>query len=98
MVGMYNSESTFLNKTYKSARIKAQKGNLQVVFENIPKGMYAISLYHDTDTNEELNTFWGIPTEPYGISNNAKGMFGPPKWENAKFNVVNTITEQSIKL
>ena len=32
------------------------------------------------DTN-----FLGIPKEPIGISNNAKGFMGPPKYKDAKF-------------
>ena len=28
---------------------------------------------------------FGIPEEPYGISNNAINKFGPPKWKKAKF-------------
>jgi uncharacterized protein (DUF2141 family) len=28
---------------------------------------------------------FGIPKEPYGFSNNAKGFMGPPSFEDAKF-------------
>jgi uncharacterized protein (DUF2141 family) len=26
-----------------------------------------------------------MPNEPYGFSNNAKGNFGPPTWDDIKF-------------
>lgn len=97
-VGLYNSKSSFLNTPYRSTSIQAKTGSVQVIFKNVPKGVYAISLYHDKDNNNELNTFFKIPTEPYGISNNAKGKFGPPNWEEAKFSVLDKDTAQPIQL
>ncbi|WP_394700395.1 DUF2141 domain-containing protein [uncultured Bacteroides sp.] len=32
---------------------------------------------------------FGIPTEKYGFSNNAKGRMGPPSFEQAKFELKN---------
>ena len=56
------------------------------IFEKIPFGEYAIKIYHDEDSDNELNTnFLGMPTEEYGFSNNARGSFGPASWEDAKF-------------
>ncbi|WP_103070028.1 DUF2141 domain-containing protein [Aquimarina sediminis] len=97
-VGLYDNKANFLNKTYRATNVKAKKGSVQVVFKNVPVGVYAISLYHDADNNKELNTLFGIPTESYGTSNNAKGMFGPPKWEDAKFRINNKEIVQSISL
>ncbi len=98
LVGLYKNEKDFLNKTYKGTKIKANKEGVQVTFKNIEPGTYAISLYHDKDDNNEMNTFLGIPTEPYGVSNNAKGQFGPPQWEEAKFKVSGQKTIQNISL
>lgn len=97
-VGLYNNKDNFLNKTYRSISTNAKTGNVQVIFKNVPKGEYAISLYHDADNNRELNTFLSIPTEPYGVSNNAKGRFVPPQWEDAKFTISDKTIVQSIKL
>ncbi len=99
MIGLYNTENSFLNKPYKSISIKAKKGVLKAFLKNIPAGEYAISLYHDKNGNNELDTnFFGIPKEPYGTSNNAKGRFGPPKWVDAKFSVSEKTVVQSIAL
>tara|TARA_R110002094_G_scaffold108874_1_gene106682 strand:- start:31 stop:444 length:414 start_codon:yes stop_codon:yes gene_type:complete len=87
-VGLYNEESTFLDKTYKSlsSEISNQKAN--VTFNDVPDGIYAISSFHDADDDRELKMFLGmVPLETYGCSNGAKGYFGPPKWEDAKFEV-----------
>lgn len=56
------------------------------IIEDIPFGEYAVKAFHDEDANDMLNTnFLGIPNEDYGFSNNARGMFGPPSWNAAKF-------------
>ena len=57
-----------------------------MTFENIPEGTYAVSIFHDENNNDKLDSnFIGIPKEDYGCSNNAKGFMGPPKWKDAKF-------------
>ncbi len=59
-----------------------------LVFRNLPPGDYAISAFHDADGNGELNvTLLGIPTEGYGFSNNARGLFGPPGFDDAAFTI-----------
>lgn len=54
------------------------------VFNNLTPGRYAVSAYQDINSNEKLDkNLVGIPQEPYGFSNNAKGFMGPPKFESA---------------
>lgn len=53
-------------------------------FLGIPPGTYAISVFHDENSNGRLDTnFLGIPREGVGASNNARGHFGPPKFHDA---------------
>ena len=55
-------------------------------FQGIPPGTYAVSVFHDENSNGKLDTnFMGIPREGVGASNNAKGRFGPPKFSAAAF-------------
>jgi uncharacterized protein (DUF2141 family) len=55
-----------------------------VVFNNLEAGRYAIILFHDENGNGRLDkNFWGVPTEPYGFSNDAGGFLGPPKFDDA---------------
>ena len=76
-----NHKSPFIGKT-----IPINNNNAVIVFEDLPEGEYAIKAFHDEDANDDLNTnILGIPVEDYGFSNNARGMFGPPSWEDAKF-------------
>ncbi|RZS93346.1 DUF2141 domain-containing protein [Aquimarina brevivitae] len=98
-IGLYNDEATYLKKIVQSKKPEANATSVTVTFNDLPKGDYGISLYHDEDRNGELNTnFIGIPSEPYAFSNNATGMFGPAKWEDVKFTVGDTPTVQSITL
>lgn len=89
-IGLYNTEGSFLENEYKGGKVAINDRKAVLTFKDIPDGIYAISVFHDEDGNGELTTnFLGIPKESYGASNNAKGTFGPPKWENAKFEVGN---------
>jgi uncharacterized protein (DUF2141 family) len=55
-------------------------------FGGVAPGTYAVSVFHDENSNGRLDTnFMGIPREGVGASNNAKGHFGPPKFEAASF-------------
>ena len=68
------------------ANSKISHGQPVCDFPNIPSGTYAVSVFHDENSNGKLDTnFVGIPREGVGASNNAKGHFGPPKFSAAAF-------------
>ena len=59
-----------------------------VTFESVPPGPFAIAVFHDADRDFELDTNWlGIPTEKWGVSNDAAGWLGPPKFSQAELTV-----------
>ncbi len=99
-IGLYNAENSFLENEYKGEIVEIKNKKAVLVFKDIPDGTYAVSVFHDEDGNGKLTTgFLGIPKERYGASNNAKGVFGPPKWDNAKFEVRNgELVKQTISL
>lgn len=85
-VALYNSKETFLKKGFKGDIIPIKEKKATVVFKDIPSGTYAISTFHDENNNQKMDTrIFGIPKEPIGISNDAKGFMGPPKFKDAKF-------------
>ena len=60
----------------------------RVVIPNVAAGRYAIQVMHDRNANGKLDTnIVGIPTEPYGFSNDAAANFGPPDFADAAFQV-----------
>ena len=89
-LALYNSEDTFLksSKTTKGTNAIVKDGKAIAYFKGLKKGEYAVSLFHDENDNGKMDTkIFGIPKEPYGFSNNAKGFMGPPKFKDAKFTV-----------
>lgn len=94
MIGVYNSEGTFLKKTYKGRVATIKNNKATTTFTDLPVGEYAVSVYHDENNNQKLDVnFMGIPKEKYASSNGAKGFMGPPKYVDAHFKITanNTI-------
>lgn len=86
-VAIYDNDKDFLKKEKSGRFVPAKKGMVEVVFENLPAGGYALSVMHDSNKNGQLDTnLLGIPKEGFGFSNNAMGTFGPPTFEKAKIN------------
>jgi uncharacterized protein (DUF2141 family) len=54
-------------------------------FKNVPAGPFAVSVFHDEDADRELDTgLFGIPSEDYGFSRDARSSFGPPSFDDAR--------------
>ena len=70
----------------RSAFVEPENQRAVWTFGDLPFGEYALRLFHDENGNEKLDTNWvGMPKERYGFSNDARGKFGPPGYEAAKF-------------
>lgn len=83
-VALFNTAADFPKKLFKGEVTEAKQGTVTVVFKGIPEGNYAFSAFQDINGNEKLDTnAVGKPTEPYGFSNNARGLFGPPSFDDA---------------
>ncbi len=83
---LFDSEGDFLNDGNQLIKKVNKKGEISVTFKNVEEGTYAISVIHDQNESGDLDTgLFGIPTEPYGFSNDAKGSFGPPSYADSKF-------------
>ena len=62
-------------------------------------GLFAMAIYHDRNANGNFDkTGLGLPAEPWGLSNNPRGLFGPPKVERTLFEVSAEGAEVEIKL
>ena len=81
----------------QGADIDPQTLSAQVVFADLPAGVYAVSVFHDENMNEKLDkNFMGVPKEGYGASNNPKKKMGPPNFDDSKFQLSGT--EQSVEI
>jgi uncharacterized protein (DUF2141 family) len=87
VVELYNNDKDFMKRPVKAQTLKASAGSMDFLFE-IPDGIYAVMIYQDLNENKELDRrIIGIPKEPYGLSNNFTPHFGPPKFDDCKFNL-----------
>ena len=87
-IGLFDSKESYSSgeKPFRGFLVAINDKKAEYTFGDIPYGTYAIKLYHDKNGNGKLDTnFMRIPKEPYGFSNNARGKFGPTKWDGAKF-------------
>ena len=67
----------------------------RAIFKNIEVGDYAVAVFHDKNNDNDLNrNGFGIPTEGFGFSNNPRIIFGPPKFNKAKFKVTEGETKE----
>ena len=74
------------DKAVAHAKALISQGHSACEFPGVPSGRYAVSVFHDENSNGKMDTnFMGIPREGVGASNNARGHFGPPKFDDAVF-------------
>ena len=87
LCALFSSAIDFPKRTDKAvahARSDISHGHAFCDFSGIASGTYAVSVFHDENSNSKMDTnLMGIPREGVGASNNAKGHFGPPKFETA---------------
>ena len=57
-------------------------------YSDVPEGSYAVSIGHDLNGNKRVDTnFVGLPTEQWGVSNNARPSLRAPRFDEAMFKV-----------
>jgi uncharacterized protein (DUF2141 family) len=98
LVAVYDRSAYFMddNKArFKQVYPVQQTGNLTIRVPNMSKGDYAVSCYHDQNSNQHLDkNLLGIPVEPYGFSNNARPKLRAPSWNEAKCLISGTAGQQ----
>jgi uncharacterized protein (DUF2141 family) len=73
-------------KALAHAKAGISHGRSVCEFPGVVPGRYAVSVFHDENSNGKMDTnFMGIPREGVGASNNARGHLGPPKFGDAAF-------------
>jgi len=85
---LFDAEANWL-KQGEVKKVTIDKKEVVVIeFNNVPDGTYAVSVIHDENSNGNLDTNgFGMPVESYGFSNDARGMFGPPDFDESKFEI-----------
>jgi len=89
-ISLYNKDGTIPDKElknyYKTKRVKIDEEKTKVVFSNLPKGRYAVSIFHDQNNNHKIDKVFFIPKEGVGLSNfKTVNLFNLPNFQKASF-------------
>lgn len=97
---LFSTPDGFPNEVRRATKqIAVQPEGLRATceFADTPAGTYALSVWHDVNANGRLDAnFIGVPSEPVGVSNNAEGRMGPPRFEAAAFKFVPPVFLQRV--
>lgn len=100
LIGLYDTKDGFRSAIKRSTEIgllsdstrvaglalRAVSGWRSVVLGAMQPGRYAVIAYHDENDDGKLGTSpWGVPTEGYAFSNNARGLLQAPSFDAADF-------------
>jgi uncharacterized protein (DUF2141 family) len=67
-----------------TVRLPAAEGLLTCIFRDVEPGRYAVSVVHDENGNQKLDTnFMGFAKEPWGVTNNVRPDRRSPKFNEA---------------
>lgn len=101
LVAAYGSAASFADRRdpVAVAGLEVTDGVAVWQVPGLSPGRYAVAAYQDLDNDGELDrSAVGIPTEPYGFSNDARGRFGPPSFDAAAVSLDGGLHELSITL
>ncbi|MFD2518290.1 DUF2141 domain-containing protein [Salinimicrobium flavum] len=87
---LYNRDGTIpdekLKKYFKKEVCKIEDGKSFVVFEDLPKGRYAVTILHDENNNAEIDKTLFFPKEGFGLTNFDKiSLSNRPDFSKASF-------------
>lgn len=84
-LALFNNPVDFPSgKSVVTRNLPAREGEMTVIFEGLPSGVYALALHHDENSNNKMDTsFLGLPQEGYGFSNDAPVFLGAPPFDAA---------------
>lgn len=86
------SDPSAVRRTVRAAEAR------EVRITGIAPGRWALSVFHDENGNEKLDTFVGIPREGFGFSRNPIVRFGPPPFDRVSIDLGPEITRQTVRM
>lgn len=86
-IAIFDAESNFNQPAEATlvfaGKVRDGRTEWRVRHGDLPS-QFAVAAYHDVNGDSELNrNSFGIPTERYGFSRNARGLVGPPAFQQA---------------
>ena len=88
---LFDSDENFFKEAVAYGDIDVADNSAMWIVNNLPFGTYAVTVHHDVNDNGEMERRWfGKPKEPTGASTNPSLRFGPPTFENSRFEFATT--------
>lgn len=88
IVSLYDEAGWNGGRPVRSEMVEAAGDTGSVAIVGLPAGRYGVKAFHDVNGNGRMDSNpFGMPTEPYAFSNDAKGQRGPASWADAAFDV-----------
>ncbi|MEW6195350.1 MAG: DUF2141 domain-containing protein [Bacteroidota bacterium] len=88
VVNLYREKDDIPKKPFLRDAVEIRQGKATSIFSNLQYGDYAIIVFHDENSNNDLDhNFFGFPKEPLGYSNGFKfSLFsGMPNFSKLRF-------------
>ena len=98
---LFNTEASFNGegKPVQCVQTLISNRTTRLVFTNVVSGVYAISVFHDSNNNNKFDkNFLGIPKEGYGASKNKLPFASAPTFTENKFSIDTGVTNLKIRL
>ena len=94
LCSVYTSPDNFLGKGVMQRQEDADSsGGVICMFDKLELGSYAVAVLHDENTNgKNYRNYFGMPTEDWGVSNNIRPTMRAPTFEEARFQIYDSIT------
>jgi uncharacterized protein (DUF2141 family) len=84
--GVFTGDAEFPRPPIDRLTVIPTTRTLRMTFPDLEPGEYAVGVYQDLNGNGRLDaTVARNPTEPWGVSNNARPKGRPLNWDDAKF-------------
>lgn len=95
-LSLFDQSEGFPGDTKQAIRSKCveiKQTSMEVTFEQLALGRYAVAVIHDANQDNKLNTnFLGIPMEGFGFSGNPRILMGAPSFEDSAIQVGSDLT------
>ena len=97
LIALHSFETFMKTKAVQATTTKIENGKVFYTFKNVTPGVYAILALHDENDNNRMDyEDSGMPKEAYALSNNPIS-YGPPRFEDAKFEITNQSLELKLR-
>jgi uncharacterized protein (DUF2141 family) len=85
-IALFDQQSNYeaKNPVYHWAWAVIMENKAGCVIAQLPYGEYAVTVFHDANSNQRMDMMLGLPQEPYGFSNNPFHGMGAPPWSKVR--------------